>query len=433
MCQPGRTYTRVARALGSCGTPQQPDWPTQHRSGGRFLVEQTTVGETRASLSTWLRSLEMPFSVGVGQMALTLGVIVVFADVIPLAHVFPAAHGGFGAWDGAWYMLIAARGYQEKASAAFFPLYPLLIRLVHDGTPLTYLQSAMLIANVAFVSALAVLYSFVRRLYGLETAGRTVWLIAVFPTAFFFNVAYTESLMLLTVVAFFWFLQAGRWYYAMACAVAATLTHDTGFLLVLPALWVWWRREQVAPWQARGPAAARLLSIAAIPLALLAFIVFTDLRLHEGFAILAAHSNNWKRGLVVPVVSVIQSLLNITLHPKPGFDTNLQFMSAVNGIATLLVVGLTVTALIRRRTLEGTLLLTLTAMLVVSIMTGTVIGFPPVWSTVSYAREMVVIFPAFIVLARLLTRPSLFTAFVVLSLAMKVLLAGMFGDGFWVI
>ncbi len=160
---------------------------------------------------------------------------------------------------------------------------------------------------------------------------------------------------------------------------------------------------------------------------------YTALLFHDPMAILTAHSSHWGRAPVFPVVSIFQSLLDINLHPAAGFDTNLQFMALVNGLATLLVVALTVGALIRRGALPGAMLVTLVTMLLASIVTGTIINLPPVWSTVSYARAMVVLFPAFIVLAKVLTRPQLFVAVIVLSVALKALLAGMFGDGYWVV
>jgi hypothetical protein len=392
------------------------------------------LGATSLRWARALHSLELPFTVGLSQVVLTAGVIVVFLHVVAFATVVPGATGGFAAWDGRLYLDLAAHGYREPFEAALFPAYPMAIKAVHTVTRLSYLDSALLISNLAFMLALVLLYKLVRNLYGAGTAGRAVWLIAVFPTSFYFSVAYTESLNLLAMVAFFYLLQQRRWYPAMLAGAGAALTHDIGVLLILPALWEWWHRERVrGTIVPSGRPLLRLLSTAIIPMGLVAFVAYTALLFHDPMAILTAHSSHWGRAPVFPVVSIFQSLLDINLHPAAGFDTNLQFMALVNGLATLLVVALTVGALIRRGTLPGAMLVTLVTMLLASIVTGTIINLPPVWSTVSYARAMVVLFPAFIVLAKVLTRPQLFVAVIVLSVALKALLAGMFGDGYWVV
>ena len=53
---------------------------------------------------------------------------------VPLGRLNVWAH-----WDGAWYSQIAAEGYTNHASTAFFPLYPLLVRSFAElfGGPLS--------------------------------------------------------------------------------------------------------------------------------------------------------------------------------------------------------------------------------------------------------------------------------------------------------
>ena len=137
-------------------------------------------------------------------------------------------------FDAQWYLRIAADGYRvDDASAAFFPLYPLLTRLVGAALGDAWLLGAYLVSNVALVVALTVLY----RLTALElseaAARRTVLYLAVFPTALFLYAPYTESLFLALVVGALYAARRSAWALAGVLGALAALTRSTGLLLVL--------------------------------------------------------------------------------------------------------------------------------------------------------------------------------------------------------
>src|SRR5918992_5283823 len=71
-------------------------------------------------------------------------------------------------WDAAWYLRIADSGYAgSDVRAAFFPLYPLLVRSVaapFGASPAALLVAAYVVALAAFLPALLLLY----RLVSLE-------------------------------------------------------------------------------------------------------------------------------------------------------------------------------------------------------------------------------------------------------------------------
>src|SRR5262249_43700726 len=74
---------------------------------------------------------------------------------------------------------------------------------------------------------------------------RAVLAAAVFPFAFFFGVAYSESTFLLFTVASFYFFRTARWIPAGLCGAIATATRVNG-IFMLPAV----RR---LAWQRAGP------------------------------------------------------------------------------------------------------------------------------------------------------------------------------------
>lgn len=138
-------------------------------------------------------------------------------------------------WDGLWFLQIATNGYsQGDFSAAFFPLYPLLIRWISPllgGHPFA---AALLISNACYFGALVVFYELTRGEYGHAMARRSVLYMAVFPTAYFFVAPYTESLFALLAMGSFLAARRRRWEFAGVCGALAAATRSIGLILVLP-------------------------------------------------------------------------------------------------------------------------------------------------------------------------------------------------------
>ena len=98
------------------------------------------------------------------------------------------------------------------------------------------LGAALFISNACFLGAL-VMFHGLTRLEGMSAAvARTsILLIAIFPTAFFFLAPYTESPFLLLSVSAFWFARRDRWAMAALMGALAALTRSIGLVLVLGA------------------------------------------------------------------------------------------------------------------------------------------------------------------------------------------------------
>ena len=167
--------------------------------------------------------------------------------------------------DALWFQRIASRGYRsDDASAAFFPLYPLTIRVVSTIPGADTAVAAALVAQASFFGALVVLYALTARELGADVARRATVYLAVFPTAFFFLAAYSESLFLLLTLLAFWYARAGRWWPAVVPAVLVGLTRSVG-VMVAAALLVeavlQWRRSRRRLLPALAAAAAPLVGL----------------------------------------------------------------------------------------------------------------------------------------------------------------------------
>lgn len=146
--------------------------------------------------------------------------------------------GVWNEWDTHWYLGIAAHGYNWEIrghpAVAFFPLYPLLL---HFGMRLGLpgMVAGLLVSNAAFVGALFYLYTLLEAEWGHAVAGRAIWLVALFPTAFFTFAPYSEALFLLCAAGALYHARNGHPLATGAWAMAAILTRSTGIIL-LPAI-----------------------------------------------------------------------------------------------------------------------------------------------------------------------------------------------------
>lgn len=163
-----------------------------------------------------------------------------------------------GRWDAGWYASIAVNGYVWNAdtpgvqqNVAFFPAFPIVVRLAMRATePIVNAIGApdafgrepgvraenigCIISILCFFGALLLLGRIAELEIGRALSNRAIVLAGVAPFSFFFSAAYTESLLLLSVLGAFHFLRHGRFGWWIICGLIAGLTKQTGFLLSIP-------------------------------------------------------------------------------------------------------------------------------------------------------------------------------------------------------
>jgi Gpi18-like mannosyltransferase len=110
------------------------------------------------------------------------------------------------------YLKIALNGYElNESNIHHLPLYPALIRLLHEIIGGHVAISALLVSNLAFILALSYIYRLVKLDEASSIAWRTPFYLAIFPPAFFYLVGYTESLFLLGSVSAFYHARQRTW------------------------------------------------------------------------------------------------------------------------------------------------------------------------------------------------------------------------------
>lgn len=179
--------------------------------------------------------------------------------------------------DAVYFLGIAAEGYHgEPVHAAFrdwafFPLYPLVTRAFSIVTLGNVAVAGVLVANLAFLAALIVLYRLSVIHLGHGRAVRSLAFVAFAPGAVAFAMAYSDSLFLLVASGAFLAAERRRWPFMALLYGLASLTRLQGVLLG-PALAIlivesngsWralgaWRTRRLL-WLGAGPAAFGLFA-----------------------------------------------------------------------------------------------------------------------------------------------------------------------------
>ena len=176
-------------------------------------------------------------------------------------------------WDANWYARIAADGYHysgdpgDAQTVVFYPLYPLLARLLASLPGSGVREALLIVANLAAIGAILLLFRLVRDGFGDRIALITVACISFFPGSLFLSAGYTEPLALLFILGCFVLLQQERYLLAAACAGLALATRSTAIVLMPVLLLEVWRKFGSDRARFAGNAAATL-SIAAFGLSL---------------------------------------------------------------------------------------------------------------------------------------------------------------------
>ena len=217
----------------------------------------------------------------------------------PVVHGWQAVFTALERQDALWFLRIATTGYRAgDGSAAFFPLYPLVVRAVSwivGGHPLF---AAMLVSNLAFFGSLVVLYDLTVREFSEGVARKTIVYLAIFPTAFFFLAPYSESLFLLLSLLAFREARRDRWANAAVAGALAALTRSIGVVLA-PALIVMALERR----NGSSNPLPRVLAGAAVLLGPLIYFGWWELA--HGSALAPIHAQaNWQRHAASPLTTL---------------------------------------------------------------------------------------------------------------------------------
>ncbi len=253
-------------------------------------------------------------------------------------------------WDGRWYRALAEHGYathlvHSQSTLGFFPLYPMVIRVLAYAFywPTSHsLTWAITVAGVV-VSTLGGLVAtvLVQKLatgwWGEPIGRRAAVLFCLFPGSVVFSMVYAEGIMIPLAVGTILALERRRWVLAGVLAGIATATEPEAALLVLVCAISAAREVRRSGWSvraARRSLLAPLLSVSGIG----AFAVFLWAWTGTPFATLIAQRDGWQEKseplAFVHLVQMLGSEISFAHFDHPTI--NLNVVVGVAGGITLL-------------------------------------------------------------------------------------------------
>ena len=323
----------------------------------------------------------------------------------------------WGRWDAEHYLRIAGQGY-FGTEPAFFPLYPLLIRIVSGFTG-SLLVAGLIVSNAASFLALLYLYKLVEHEYNRHVAQRATFFVSIFPTAIFFSAVYSESLFLFLTVASFYYVRERRWLMAGTFGFFAALTRSEGVLLAAPLFIEWvvaareggreffryWVDDVVKP----------LISMALVPLGLATYMAYSWVI--NGDPLKFSHVQvHWGRYFAPPWVSVSNTIHKIvTAHTTQTVANESLELAFTLLMVVVLAVGF------RRLRLSYVVYMALSV--VIPMCTASLMSMP---------RFALVLFPMFALFGLWGARPTFQNAYVAFSLPLLGLFTVLFADWYWV-
>lgn len=312
--------------------------------------------------------------------------------------------GSLANWDGGHFLGIAKAGYSEKFQYAFFPLYPLAVRLLAQLTR-NYLLAAMLISLISTFFSLHILYRLVALDFKRQIAEKTVMTFLFFPTSFFLLTAYSEGLFFFLVVAAFYFLRGNKLFWATVFIALASATRLVG-LAVVVGIWI-----DVFVRQGLNK---KNWFVLFSPLGFIIYCIFLYQQTGDAFYFITAE-NHWQRTLVTPGIGFWDALNSMF----GGGWTNFNFNIFLDLIFAIFGVGFAVRSF---RFLPSSYAIFSLVSVGIPLFTPTLSSMP---------RFLLPIFPLFILVA-LMKNNYLQIGFQIISTILLAIFAASFISGYWV-
>ena len=320
-------------------------------------------------------------------------------------------------FDSGFYISIARGGYWSASTLytqsnwGFFPLYPLVIRMLawpFGSSPFVYNLVGLIVSNLAAFVAACYLYALTAREFNQAVAARAVYYLVLFPMGFYLFAIYPELLFLALVISSVYYARQRRWWLAGILGGLASLTRVSGVLLVLALAWEYWQccAERFGPleeattmkvsirlwlrslciggWKslAHWSTWTDIIALALIPAGLALFLLYAKLQTGTFFAYVLAQQYGWNHHFVNPLLLILHDLH----HPDQTSPYNWNFYW-LNISSILLFSCLLIPVFRKLPTLYSILMLTF---IVLPLTSGKID---------SVARYYLTLFPAFMLLA----------------------------------
>jgi Gpi18-like mannosyltransferase len=315
--------------------------------------------------------------------------------------------------DGRAYLNIACYGYPKIGTSqnlrAFFPVYPLIVRSLSVGCQINPVLVGLGISVLFFVAAIYFLW----RILGKKVGEKTIVLLIVFPTAFFFIAYYTESLFLFLSVMVFWFLGKKKLFYAAIFAAIASGTRIVGLALTAPIIYQAYRQYKKNK--------TIHFEVFLSPLGFVGYAFYNWMATGSLFTFISSQKY-WDRpvGLLAPFYAIKSQVASVILGPLPTYDSPFVYPVIVIELATLIYLLSIIILSYKKIDMSYWLYLVTTCLI---ILFGGILSASP--------RYVLVLFPIYIFIASRLSGVK-YCLYLIVSTCLFVFMTALFLRGYWV-
>jgi len=311
-------------------------------------------------------------------------------------------------WDSFWYLDIAKNGYSIEYNPwglyniVFFPLYPFLIRILSFFTTGNLILAGWILSSTFLLLTLFYFFKLVKEFHPETNHYLPIIFLLVFPTAFFFNAVYTESLFLFLSLATFYYGLKKNFLYAGIFGLFASLTRVTGILLFIPLIWEYLRNNN---FKLKSIINQKILPIFLVPLGTFSFFLYHYFKFGN-FLLFFEVQKNWGRAFTLQ---------------KGHFDffSNPAIVNFILDVVFIVFVFIILFFVFKKlRTSYGLYMLTTIA---IALSTGTFM---------SIGRYILVLFPIYILLASIKNQ-HLQQAWMFISILFLAFYTVLFVNNYW--
>jgi Gpi18-like mannosyltransferase len=203
-------------------------------------------------------------------------------------------------WDGGWYLHIAQHGYSyrphQQSSVAFFPVYPVAVRLVGPFVPGGRAVAAVVITMLSGLALLVMFQRWCQRRMSPGAAWWSVVVLAVYPYAWFlYGAAYADALFLAMTMLAFLLLEDDHPLAAGLAGMVATAARPTGVVVLVGLIAVMLHRRGVLH-RVRGRIRPRDLGVGVAAIGIVGWCTWLALRFGHPFAFIETEgAKGWDR------------------------------------------------------------------------------------------------------------------------------------------
>lgn len=276
-------------------------------------------------------------------------------------------------FDGVHYISLAVNGYVSQA--AFFPLFPILIKIFSVGNQA--FLSGFLISNIAFLFSLIYFYKLLKLDYNEKRSWEVLLILLLFPTSFFFGSVYSESLFFLLLILSFYFARKKKWFWASIMGMLLSATRIVG-IFILPAL--------IYEFYVQRKSFKAAFSLMLVPLGLISYSIFNYKKWGDWLYFVHAHSELGNGRVTNGIILFPQTIyryfkifLSLPVHQYEWWIALLE-LSSFLGVSLLLYFAW------KKKVRVSYLIFSILAFLL-PVSSGTFSGLP---------RYVIVLFPIFI-------------------------------------